>query len=443
MRFRDFSHTPRPLSVGTKPDCPGIGTYPVLLLLLCLLGTGSPCPAQKVAEPPVTATQTLPQADPQATFSTRITPGTEIYIAVTDELEVSGSQTVDKDGSIGFSIADLDGKNKTEWRVTLKDKTVEEAKDAVAESLKTYYKLPQVRIIITRMPRLKVEISGAVQKSGTLELELGALLSDALAAAIYKPNADLSKVRITHKAKEGEPSPLPLIVDFAAYQEGRSELDPELKQGDRIVLIALPQEAIRPAPQFVRIVGEVVRDAYVPFANGMRVKSAIDQVGGLKPTADRAKLRLVRGSDGKILELDADKIDADDPVHNLFMSPGDMLFVNVRDRSLIYSVMGEVIAPNTFPIALDTKITLLQAIEQAGGLTKIADKRKGILRRGFLQNPAASPELPFDIEKIIKGIQPNLELAPGDAVIILPRQKRRTFLQQAMPFLLRFLPFGI
>lgn len=426
MRFRNFS----PITRGL-PIC--------LLLFLC--SSILTCHAQIADPTSATTAQTLPAADPQATFSTKIMPGTEVHIAVTEEPGVSGTQTVETDGTIGFSIADLDGNNKTEWRVSVKDKTVDEAKDAIAESLKKYFKAPVVRVIVTKLPRIRVEISGPVESPGTLALSPESLLSDALAAARYKPNADLSKVRITHKAKEGE-QPVPLIVDFAAYQEGRSELDPELKNGDRIVLIALPKETVRPAPQFVRIVGEVVRDAYVPFANGMRVKSAIELVGGLKASADRKKMRLVRGNDGKILELDADKIDEDDPVHNLFLSPGDMLFVNVRDRSLIYSVMGEVIAPNTFPYLPDSKITLLQAIEQAGGLTKTADKRKGILRRGFLQNPAQSPELPFDIEKIIKGEQRNWELEAGDAVIVLPRKKRPTFLQQALPLLFRFLPFG-
>jgi|GEM_PF-2417887 len=419
--------------------------YPALAILAVLFfflgGIVLPCRAQTADSVPATAAQTLPAADPQATFSTKITPGTEVHIAVTEEPGVSGTQTVETDGTIGFAVSDLDGNNKTEWRVNIKDKTTDEAKDVIIESLKKYFKAPEVRVIVTKMPRIRVEISGPVESPGTHTLAPDALLSDALAAARYKPNADLSKVRITHKAKEGE-QPVPLLVDFAAYQEGRSELDPELKNGDRVLLIALPKETVRPAPQFVRMVGEVVRDAYIPFANGMRVKSALDQVGGLKPSADRKKMRLVRGGDGKILELDADKVDEDDPVHNIFLSPGDMLFVNVRDRGLIYSVIGEVIAPNTFAYLPDSKVTLLQAIEQAGGLTKTADKRKGILRRGFLQNPAQSPELPFDIEKIIKGEQRNWELEAGDAVIILPRKKRPTFLQQALPLLFRFLPFG-
>jgi protein involved in polysaccharide export with SLBB domain len=412
----------------------------LVILLFCTFSLAARCAAQDTAS--TSATQTVPQADPQATFSTKIVAGTEIYVDVADSPEVSGSHTVGADGDITFSLADTDGNNKTEWTVNVKDKTPNEAKDAIEESLKTYYKMPVVRVIITKLPRLKVEVSGAVQKSGMLELEPGSLLSDALAKAIYKPNADLAKVRILRKAKEGE-QPETIFVDFAAYQEGRSEIDPALQNGDRIVLIALPEEKVRPAPQFIRVVGEVFRDAYLPFANGMRVRSAIELAGGLKPSADRSKLRLVRGADGKILELNADKIDADDPVHNVFLAANDMLFVNVRDRSLIYAVMGEVMSPNTFPYPADKRVTLMEALVQAGGMTKTADKRKGILRRGFLRNPALSPEIPFDTEKILKGDQKNWELEAGDAIIILPRQKRPTFLQQALPLLFRFLPFGI
>ena len=154
-------------------------------------------------------------------------------------------------------------------------------------------------------------------------------------------------------------------------------------------------------------------------------------------------MRLVRGTDGKVLELMADRVEADDPVYNMLLNPNDLVIVGVRDQSLVFAVLGEVFQPNTFPYKTGAKVTLLDVIEQAGGLTKQADARKGVLRRNFLRNPTQTNDIPFDLEQIKKGKQQNYEIIAGDAVVIPPRVRRPSVFQQLFPLMFRFFTFGI
>src|SRR5262249_41051612 len=133
--------------------------------------------------------------------TTRITSGCVLGIAVTDTPALSGLFPVDADGNIHFVLTDDEGGNKQEWTVPVKDKTEEEARSLVAESIKKYVVEHEVRLVIAKIARLRVEIRGAVQKIGMLELSVKAHLSDALAACRYKPTADLANILITRHIK--------------------------------------------------------------------------------------------------------------------------------------------------------------------------------------------------------------------------------------------------
>lgn len=387
--------------------------------------------------------ETLPQPDPGVTVATKITPGCTVSVTVKNEPGLSGTFTIEEAGEIRFTLADDEGGNKTEWSVAVKGKTTNEAHAAITESMKKYLTAPEVSVVIVKLPRVIVEITGPVQKPGRLEIAPGSHLSDALALALYKPNADLANIRILRKAKKEGEKPQTIAVDFAAFSSGASDDDPILQSGDKIYLLAMPVIAPPEELRYVRAVGEVSREVQHPFTKGMKVRDLLERAGGLKPTADREKMRLVRGADGKVLELDADKVEADDPLYNMPLSPNDLLIVGVRDQSLVVAVLGEVLQPSTLPIKAGEKLTLLEVVERAGGLTKQADARKGLLRKNFLRNPAQTRDMPIDLDKIKKGEHPNFEIEPGDAIMIPPRQRRPSFFQQLLPIMFRFLPFGI
>ncbi len=393
-----------------------------------------------IAARPVVAQTSALSADPMATAATRITPGCLLGVTVTDETQLTGAFPVDADGNIHFTLADDDGGNKTEWAVNVKDKTVDEARDAVTESLKTYLRFPEVSIVIAKLPRLRVLVSGPAQVTGKLELAPKAHLSDALIACRYQPNADLANIRILRQESNSK-TPQTIPVNFSAFLSGDSNDDPALQSGDKIILPAKPEP--KPEPKLARIVGEVNREASIPLGPGMTIHDAFNRAGGLTDTADREHIRLVRGTDGRLLELNADKIEANDPIDNLPLGPGDLIIVGKRDRSLRYAVLGEVVDPKTFDWDGKQKMTVLKALEQAGGPSKNADHHKGVLRRGYLLDPAQTRDVPFDLDLMLRGKEQDIEIEAGDAIFLLPRQHRPSFFQQVIPLFLHFLPFGL
>jgi protein involved in polysaccharide export with SLBB domain len=383
------------------------------------------------------------KADPDVTPTTRIVAGCVLEIIVVDEPALSGFFTVDAQGQIQFALTDEAGGNKQEWKVTLKEKTTDEARAAVVESLKTYLKNPIVQLVIARLPGITIEISGPVKKPGSLKLRRTARLSDALEAAVYLPEADLSTIRILRleKKSSAEPARRTITLDFTKYLSGESEEDPALEQGDKIVLIDKPVPVAPERPRIVRVRGEVRQEGTYPIGPKERVRDLLERAGGLLETADREKVILIRASDGKYLELNANRVLESDPVHNLSVEPGDLLLIGKRDQSLIFTIAGEVADPKTIPWKSGEKITLLQALELAGGPTRRADTRKGMLQRGYLRNPNLARIISFDVEKIRKNEEPDWEIEAGDMIVLPPRVRRPSTLQQFLPLLRFFLPF--
>lgn len=408
----------------------------VFLLLLWLCGLAQ--------------SQTLtPVPDPEATATTRIEPGCTLTILVTDEPKLSGQFLVDNDGKIHFALTDEDGNNKQEWSIEVKGQLADEARRAITDSLRNYLRDPEVRVAIAKLPRLRVEVRGAARKTGVIELSRKAHLSDVMLACLYKPNADLANILITRK-KKPEPGASNnaktteiVHIDFLSYQTGESAEDPKVEEGDVILLQSLPEATKAAEPQTVNVIGEVKNESRVVCGPGMTVNDALNRAGGLTERADPEAIRLVRHANGNVYVLNLAKIETNDPLYNMKIEAGDLLIVGKRDRSLQFAVLGEVAQPSTFEWRKDQPMTILKAIEQAGGVTKNAERRKGVLRKGFLLHPEQPRDIPFDLDEIVKGKQPDYEVEAGDAVYFVPRQKKPSFFQQLMPLLFRFIPLGI
>jgi protein involved in polysaccharide export with SLBB domain len=401
----------------------------VLLIALACLAPVAPLHAQ--SPPPI--------IDPDSTSSTKIAPHCVLTVVVADEPELSGAFPVDAEGRIQFTIADNEGGNKTVWYVSVQGKTPEEARAAVTESLKTYLLEPAVKIYLTKLARVTVDVHGPAKVNGKLELPVGARLSDAMGRCGYRPDADIANVRILRRESvAGKPVSRTIAVDFSAFARGESDVDPKLETGDKIVLPMIPVQT-HVEPKLMRVDGEVQRQSSIPVAAGMTVRDAFERAGGLKETADRDSIHMVR-ADGRILELHADKIDANDPTQNLVLAGGDLIIVGRADRSERYAVMGEVLHPGTFVWNPKEKLSVLRVLDKVGGLTKNADMKHGMLRKGFFLNPTHTVDVYFDLTQMLKGKQQDWEVEAGDAVIIQKKPRQPNLLMQILPIALRFLP---
>ena len=388
-----------------------------------------------------------PPSDPRFVQGTAIRSGFELAILVAGEKGLSGLQVVEANGNVHFGFKDMIGNVVVTVAVSVKDKTVEEARVAIIGALSAYIKAPVVRVIVTHLPHLRVEVRGAASKNGPLDLPLEAKLSDALAASGIGPTADLANIMVLRRINElpsakggpaASPSVRSLHVDMEAFMRGESDDDPPLASND---IIRIPERAApRPELQIVRVIGEVEREAFVPYRVGMKAADALAAVGGLKETADRTKIRLVRAADGKVLDLDADRIASNAPTDNPPVAAGDLIIVGVRDRSRQFVVLGEVVHQGAFACGILEKMTVLRAVAMAGGPLKGADGHKALLRKRYLLNPATARDIPFDLDKILARKQPDLGVEAGDAVVIPHRQRRPNLLLQLAPLLLHFVP---
>ena len=396
-----------------------------------------------------------PARVPIATMETKIVPGCILEIMVDGEDEISRTYTVDEKGSVRFAITDSAGVNREQWSVVLTGKNTAEARAVLAESFSRYYKNPEVHVKIVRIPGLHVEIMGEVVRAGVYVLPFNSRMSDLFGIAMTKPMADLTNIlfrRIDPKAKTaGEV--VSFSVDFTSGAAADDSDDPKLEDGDKIYLRKMAEAPISIELQFVRVVGEINNTGRtvvngvvqredgvaIPIGKEMKLKDVFEQIGGLKDSADRTHIYLGR-LDGTTRVLNADKIQADDADDNVKLKAGDLVIVPTRDRSQVFAVLGEVNAPNTFALRQGEKVRVLQAIQRAGDFSKKADHHRAILSKGYLLDPTKARAIPFDPDLVKKGEQPNMELDPGDAVIIEQRKKRPTIWQQLLPFALHFLP---
>ncbi len=417
--------------------------------------------------------------DASITTQTRVVPGCVLRVIVEGEQTISGEYEVDATGAVHFRLSDNEGRHTEQWSLAVNQKTVDEVRDLVTASLKKYLRAPVVHLAILQMPRLHIEMLGSGCKSGTLVMPLSARLSDVL--TVCKPNADMEHILILRRpavpstpgtnvsvvvdtnpqAVTLPPSTVPpasgqntmpdadgvrprtLTVNFLAFQQGESADDPPLQDGDRVFIQARPEGQPTVALRTVRVVGEVGREADLPLTPDMTIKDALARVGGVKATADPGKIRLHRGESGRDFDLKLPGIQSNDPFNNIKLVAGDYIMVGKTDLSMRWAIDGEVASHDVYPFNPAEHITVTRAIARAGGLTKSADRRKGVLRKGYLIDPTHTRDIPFDYDAILKKTQRDWTLDPGDVVIVPARRKRPTIWQQLLPIALRFLPLPI
>jgi polysaccharide export outer membrane protein len=98
-----------------------------------------------------------------------------------------------------------------------------------------------------------------------------------------------------------------------------------------------------------------------------------------------------------------------------YMEDANVTVVVRQINSRKVFITGEINKPGTYP--LTTPITVMQLIAMAGGLREYADAKKIVIMRTENGKPQ---RLPFNYKSIIEGknLQQNIELKPGDTVVV-------------------------
>lgn len=174
--------------------------------------------------------------------------------------------------------------------------------------------------------------------------------------------------------------------------------------------------------QGVSVIGEVQHPGVYQVLGARSLLDLISMAGGLTNVADtRITVKRRRGSEQTITA----RLKTDDPEtslnNNVQIYPGDLIVV---PRAGIVYVMGDVTRPGGFVMQDSGKITLLQALAQAGGATKSASLSKAVLMTRNAQGYATT-KMPVD--KIQKGEAPDLDLHSND-ILFVPNNRLKNAL---------------
>ncbi|NIM90469.1 MAG: AMIN domain-containing protein [Candidatus Aminicenantes bacterium] len=140
----------------------------------------------------------------------------------------------------------------------------------------------------------------------------------------------------------------------------------------------------------------------------------IGQIGGLSENADVSHIKLIK-KDGRIINYDLNELIKDrQETIEAVVKGGDTVYVPPLEFNKVY-VLGEVRAPKS--VVIKGKLTLIDAIAEAGGYTPDAVTSSVMIVRGEL---GSQKGIRVNLKRILKegDIGQNIELEPGDIVYV-------------------------
>src|SRR5438105_6466241 len=110
-----------------------------------------------------------------------------------------------------------------------------------------------------------------------------------------------------------------------------------------------------------------------------------------------------------------DLMDAKNPSDNILMKPRDVVTVPLAE--MVY-VMGEVKRPGGFTLHDDEKVSILQALSLAEGMSRTASPKNAKILRVSGAKTAERTEIPVDLRKVLEGRAGDSMLQPSDILFI-------------------------
>jgi polysaccharide export outer membrane protein len=171
--------------------------------------------------------------------------------------------------------------------------------------------------------------------------------------------------------------------------------------------------------QKVSVIGAVGRPGQYELVGPTTLLQIIAQAGG--PTAQAMNELIVSrlakdGTQTKIVIRLEDLMTNGDQDLNIELQPKDIISIPIDQLQNVF-VYGEVRTPGAVPYLASKKITLLQAIAQAGGTTEWAKKSKVVVKRKD-KITAKEIKIRVNLKNVISGKVADIVLEEGDVVIV-------------------------
>ncbi|HEX4581237.1 MAG TPA: polysaccharide biosynthesis/export family protein [Acidobacteriaceae bacterium] len=178
----------------------------------------------------------------------------------------------------------------------------------------------------------------------------------------------------------------------------------------------------------ITITGEVRSPGVYPIAAPRTLTDTMAMAGGLNETASRT-VSIVHASDPKQIIHVTLNVGAQTPESiqegRMEILPGDSIFVA---RSGVIYLVGELARPGGYQVEHNNRLTLLEALALAGGLTRNAKASQSRLIR---RSPTGREEMTVNLQKVLYGGGPDMLLTDGD-IVFVPTSMRKEYTQQVI-----------
>ncbi len=171
--------------------------------------------------------------------------------------------------------------------------------------------------------------------------------------------------------------------------------------------------------RLVSVIGAVEKPGVYELVGRQNLLQMISKAGGIRENASNRLFVLREGKSGNAATIPIDLEDLlanGNPKLNIPLQAGDVINIPA-DKPMRVFVFGEVRSPGALEVKMSNKVTLLQAIAQAGGTAEGASKSGITIKR---KDPKTGKEkkLKVNLNDILKGKKPDIELMEGDVVFV-------------------------
>ena len=170
--------------------------------------------------------------------------------------------------------------------------------------------------------------------------------------------------------------------------------------------------------QKVSVIGAVGKPGQYELVGPTTLLYVIAQAGGLTAQAMNEIFVYRKEADGQqsIVSVRLDDLASGKQEFNVELKPNDVVSIPI-DVMLNVFVYGEVKTPGVIPYLSSKRITLLQAVAQAGGPTEWAKKSRVMIKRKD-KRTGKEIEIRVNLKNMISGRVSDIVLEEGDVVIV-------------------------
>jgi polysaccharide biosynthesis/export protein len=178
----------------------------------------------------------------------------------------------------------------------------------------------------------------------------------------------------------------------------------------------------------ITITGEVRAPGVYSIAASRTLTDTLAMAGGLNDIASRT-VSIVHAADPTNIIHVTLNVGAQTPESieegRMQILPGDSIFVA---RSGVVYLVGELTRPGGYQVEHNNRLTLLEAVALAGGVTRVAKANQSRLIR---RSPTGREELTVNLQKVLYGGGPDMLLTDGD-ILFVPTSVRKEYTQQML-----------